>query len=338
MRVQRGFTLVELLVVIAIIGILVALMLPAVQAAREQARMVQCRNNLRQMATAFLSHESAQGHYPTSGWGYMWVGIADAGYGERQPGGWAYNILKYMEYEELRDSAYTLAVLDRRTGIEPDPHADEYRDEKLPLITTLVPMFICPSKRGAQLYPMASRHVYLANNLQGCDSRSKCVVARGDYRVNSGSIGAGDIMGPSHHDYSGSWSKNARNQNGISFQASMIRVTQVTDGTSRTAMVGEKFLHPDNYYSGEYTADDQCVFSGHDNDNNGYMADGRNRIPPRREESGVKHTDDRFRFGSAHAVGFNMAFCDGAVRLIEYGIDPDVFVLFGGRDDEERRD
>ncbi len=337
MRTQRGFTIVELLVVIAIIGILVALLLPAVQAARERARLVQCGNHLRQMATAFLSHESAQGHYPTSGWGYMWIGIPDAGYGPRQPGGWAYNILSYMEYDDLRASAYSLEVLDRRTGWGPDPTV--YTDEKLPIVTTPVPQFSCPSKRPHQLVPMFSKpgRPYLANNLSGCRTKANCLVPRGDYRVNSGSIGAKDTPGPGYHRESGPWSLTWRTQNGISFQCSTIRVDQVTDGTSKTAMVGEKFLSPDFYTNGDYTADDQCVFSGHDNDNNGYTADGRTPYPPLRDTSRPKLNEDRFRFGSAHPVGFNMAFCDGSVRFIQYNIDPDVFALCGGRNDQEER-
>jgi prepilin-type N-terminal cleavage/methylation domain-containing protein len=83
---HRGFTLVELLVVIAIIGVLVALLLPAVQAAREAARKTQCRNNLRQIAIAALSHESIHKHYPTGGWGFKWIGWRDAGAGRQQPG------------------------------------------------------------------------------------------------------------------------------------------------------------------------------------------------------------------------------------------------------------
>ena len=79
MRRPRGFTLVELLVVIAIIGVLVALLLPAVQAAREAARRNECANNLRQLALACLLHEEQLGYFPSGGWGNRCLGDSSRG-------------------------------------------------------------------------------------------------------------------------------------------------------------------------------------------------------------------------------------------------------------------
>ena len=102
-RRRRAFTLVELLVVITIIGILIALLLPAVQQAREAARRAQCSNNLKQASLAMLQHEEKYKFLPTGGWGWFWVGLPDRGMGKTQPGGWLYCILPFIEQQPLYD-------------------------------------------------------------------------------------------------------------------------------------------------------------------------------------------------------------------------------------------
>ncbi len=100
--IQRpAFTLVELLVVISIIAMLVVLLLPAVQAAREAARLNQCRNNVKQLSLAALNHESAHGHLPTGGWSRLFAGDSVLGFGKNQPGGWFYAILPFKEEQAV---------------------------------------------------------------------------------------------------------------------------------------------------------------------------------------------------------------------------------------------
>ena len=82
--------------------IMIGMLLPAVQNAREAARRTQCLNHVRQMSLAWLNHESAHSFYPSSGWGWRWQGDPDLGYGESQPGGWAYDILDYLEEGAIR--------------------------------------------------------------------------------------------------------------------------------------------------------------------------------------------------------------------------------------------
>src|SRR5687768_15832329 len=161
-RPKSGFTLVELLVVIAIIGILVALLLPAVQSARESARRTQCKNHLKQIGLAFQNHHDVQLFFPTSGWGWNWVGDPDAGYGAEQPGGWAYNTLSYMEFENIR-----------LIGAG-EPSATK-KNSLGKMIQIPVPTYHCPSRRTPKPYG----HTNHQHNATGASQAAKT-----DYGAN----------------------------------------------------------------------------------------------------------------------------------------------------------
>ncbi len=124
-------------------------------------------------------------------------------------------------------------------------------------------------------------------------------------------------------------------QNGISYQCSEVRIKDLTDGTSKTAMVGEKYQDPNNYYTGADGADNQCVYSGHDSDNNGYTgrltAGVAASFTPRQDLAGQRAVH---YFGSNHSEGLHMAYCDGSVHFIEFGVSGRVWFWLGGRNDD----
>lgn len=328
---RLAFTLVELLVVIAIIGILVALLLPAVQAAREAARRNTCKNQLKQMALACLNHEGTHSHMPTSGFGWRWQPDPDKGYGQNQPGGWPFNILPYVEQDALRD--LVAGVTDRT----------EREAKMLQLVQTPIDLFTCPSRREPRLYAVV-RNATLAENLRSCRA-GDCQVARSDYAANAGNSSPAGEGGPTSLAAVSSFNRwVTKSQNGIMFQRSRVRIAQITDGTSKTALIGEKYMDPNQYADGSDPADDQNIFVGHDQDNLRYT--GRRLPGSNVAESWLPFQDaadfypqetngnPRPSFGSPHSGALNMAFCDGSVQTIKYDVDEDVYFRYGGRDDD----
>lgn len=161
---RKAFTLVEALVVIAIIGILIGLLLPAVEMARESSRRAACANNLRQLGVAVKLHIDAQGTFPTGGWGAEWAGDPDAGFGPKQPGGWIYNVLPYLEQNDLRETAKGQTAGVKRTALAK-------------MLETPVAVFNCPSRRLPRIYPYTG-----APALKNVDPPA--TVSKSDYVIN----------------------------------------------------------------------------------------------------------------------------------------------------------
>jgi prepilin-type N-terminal cleavage/methylation domain-containing protein/prepilin-type processing-associated H-X9-DG protein len=315
-RKSSAFTLVELLVVITIIGILIALLLPAVQSAREAARRTQCVNNLKQMGLACTLHEQNQGFLPTSGWGWGWVGDPDRGFNKKQPGGWIYNILPYIEQQVLHDLG---------TG---KPTAAK-RADATKVTATPLSFINCPSRRQSILYPVETGIPAYLN--------SDYVVAqpRNDYAINAGdrnccAMDRGPTSLPTGDSPSYAWNPPygpLKDSTGVSFLRSEVKMTSVTDGLSNTYLIGEKYINPDNYYNGKDAADNLSVYQGYDIDLNRWVTLS---VFPMQDCPGFA---DSYRFGSCHSGNFNMVFCDGSVQSISYSIDPEIHRRLGNRMD-----
>jgi prepilin-type N-terminal cleavage/methylation domain-containing protein/prepilin-type processing-associated H-X9-DG protein len=308
---RRAFTLVELLVVIAIIGVLVSLLLPAVQAAREAGRRTQCANHLKQLGLAAQSHLSATQRWPTGGWGYKWIGDPNLGNSWQQPGGWIFNVLPYMEEQNVYD-------LQRgQTGAAKTAAASK-------MIATPLPGLICPSRRSVQTFEIHSMWADSATPFYA-DSTPK--LARADYAANSGDVyvDAGSnnsgmpYWGP--NDYpsgiaaSAGWQLITEYATGIVFPASMVSAAHVRDGLSKTYLFGEKYLEADSYENGWDPGDNENMYIGDNGDIARWAGPG---YSPQTDRLGYV---DWHIYGSAHAGVFNMVFCDGSVHQLSYEID-----------------
>jgi len=338
---RRAFTLVELLVVITIIGILIALLLPAVQAAREAARQLQCKNNLKQLALGCLNHENATKRFPTGGWGFVWTGDADRGTDWFQPGGWIYNILPYIEQQALHQMG---AGLPSPEGTPGTPKGNAH----LQRLAVPLSVLYCPTRRRALAYPWWPTAAWdpSISPYGVVNAGLPTVVGRSDYASNGGDeityssmltpplwrtapphpgagpAGIAEIEAPPGQITSNArttFAKVARWATGIMYCGSLIKIADMTDGTSNTYLLGEKYINPDYYATGWDIGDNEAALGGEDSDMSrwsGYSSTSQFPIFP--DTPGVVHGGN---FDSAHANGFQMAFCDGSVHMINYSIE-----------------
>lgn len=340
---SQGFTLVELLVVIAIIGVLVALLLPAVQAAREAARRTQCINQLKQLALAALNHESSIGFLPSGGWGYKWAGDPDRGFGRTQPGGWAFSLLPYIEAGSVQSIGQGLPIAEKSAAL---------LQQKI----TPIPMFYCPSRHAPGL---GSGDETSHNVNQAAGGTFVKLVAKSDYAANGGSKlpgggagrgGAGLGAGPAlqcivkYPNCDGLVTQeNAFKGDGAVVPRFGVKLRQVSDGTSKTMLYGERWVHvsmheldhsipPPQY-------DNNSIYQGWDWDTIRWASGHDSTLglpwPDSQGDTGRRGPipSDCYRFGSTHPGGLNAANIDGSVHSVSFDIDPNAWNGLGGRDD-----
>ena len=209
---RKGFTLVELLVVIAIIGILIGMLLPAVQQVREAARRIQCGNNVRQLALAAMNYESANMEFPPG-----WTAISeDASSGNALLPGWAWSavLLPFIEQENLANLI--------------DFDAPVTNSVNQPVLMQVVPSYICPSDPDATIQDFGSvipPPVGGGSNTRAFQQGGGLFLARTNYSGVFGNIEIED---------------DPFRGNGVYFGNSEIGFRDISDGSSNTIVIGER--------------------------------------------------------------------------------------------------
>lgn len=352
-----GFTLVELLVVIAIIGILVALLLPAIQAAREAGRRTACANQMRQMSLALQNHESSRKIFPSGGV-EPWPYIEDYAAGgkpfaaPKQGLSWAFQILPYLE----QDAVHNLVDSNQ-------------------LNNTRVDLYVCPSRRGPTQHSETGRWLMDYAALVGSPPRSAAGDPNGslrwvpinsqaqyDTKLESGQICSVALLfggttihldaGANLPKYTGENRKLFATQ-GVIVRSSYFaegsfrhdfglpgptKFKHITDGASNTAVLCEKRIPADRYdgleANGILRADDDAGWSdGWDFDT--LRLAYCQPTPDTGTFSAAASGGNQMASGSAHTSVFYCAFADGSVHGINYDIDVETFNLLANKSDGE---
>ena len=306
LRIRSGFTLVELLVVIAIIGVLVALLLPAVQAAREAARRTQCSNHLKQLSIGFHNHHDTLGLLPSAGgpsWDYHLSYVNGVPLtAPRQRAGWGFQVLPYIE----------------QTAVWEGSGQTDDMEKSIQAMGAKQKQLFCPSRRQPEAVDAADWYNFKPDGSSG-NSGKTFPHAKNDYAAGSHDTASGMPQGI------GAVVRTYDDQNRL---LSGNGLKDIIDGTSHTLLLGEKRMNL------------QLLGKMQANDNEGYTCGWNHdtmRFTSRVPLPDFRHASDPGddRFGASHPGGMNIALCDGSVRFLAYSIDQVNFARLGQRNDGE---
>ncbi|MEM6365745.1 MAG: DUF1559 domain-containing protein [Planctomycetota bacterium] len=290
--IRAGFTLVELLVTLAIIGILVALLMPAVQAAREAARIVQCKNRLKQIALACHNYESSFKELP--GYGGERLGFRIQPYADRLPnnqggGTWITQALPYMEQENLGRGIQPFAAAH---SIMPSARVSA-------LVAAPVSTLHCPTRRDAEPYPLIPPY----------SDRYGASGARTDYAMNGGpAVVRDDHVANIALTGDGIWTFGRRH-----------KFNRIFDGLSNTYLVGEKAMDLNKLSTGDGFGDRSPIAGFHQQNQSSHSYVRYAARPPKVDS--YENCLECHDFGSSHIAGWNVAFADGRVTMMQYSMD-----------------